>query len=522
MSNIPELGAGKTRRSLRNAIVGLIFFFAMMALQFVSRKVFIDYLGADILGMNSMTVSMLEFLNIAELGIGAAVGISIYRPLAVGNQTAILEILAIHRNLYRKVALIITFSAIILSLFFPLIYAKSGLPLWYAYSTFGVMLFSALAGYVWNYRQVLLSASQQEYKVQIAYRLPKCVQVLLQIICIVKFPQYGYQLWLILEVAGTMVATLLLNRMVSHTFPGWAVSAEDTRTLRRRYPEVVGQVKRLMFHKIGGFLVRQMSPLVVYAYLSLEVVAVYGNYILIVTGVNRLIEALFRGQEAFIGHISHTADLSSQHGLFREYFAVRFYLATVCSYIFIECAAPFIKVWVGEAYLLSETATTLIGLILFFNILRGAVETFLLAKGQTGDIWAPIAEGGIALAASLLLGYWYGLDGVLGGVVISQVLFVGIWKPIYLLHKGLDGSIFRFYMTFIKQMIVLIFALSVEAAWKIFENRPLDEIDNFSNICQGCVIFIVVFTCALLLADSGFRRFPSRILNTFRLKKENK
>ena len=63
----------RTAKSIKNSSVGLIFYFISLALQFFSRKIFLDRLGADVLGLNTTATNLLQFLNLAELGVGAAI-----------------------------------------------------------------------------------------------------------------------------------------------------------------------------------------------------------------------------------------------------------------------------------------------------------------------------------------------------------------------------------------------------------------------------------------------------------------
>ena len=63
----------RTSKSIKNSSVALVFYFINLILQFFSRKIFLDYLGAEVLGLNTTATNLLQFLNLAELGVGAAI-----------------------------------------------------------------------------------------------------------------------------------------------------------------------------------------------------------------------------------------------------------------------------------------------------------------------------------------------------------------------------------------------------------------------------------------------------------------
>ena len=72
----------RTSKSIKNSSVALVFYFINLILQFFSRKIFLDYLGAEVLGLNTTATNLLQFLNLAELGVGAAIACTLYKPLA--------------------------------------------------------------------------------------------------------------------------------------------------------------------------------------------------------------------------------------------------------------------------------------------------------------------------------------------------------------------------------------------------------------------------------------------------------
>ena len=93
-----------TAKSAKNSIVALVFYAVNLVLQFISRRIFIEYLGEDILGLNTTISSILQFLNIAELGIGSAVGYTLYKPLYENDRKTINEIVSLQGWLYKKIA----------------------------------------------------------------------------------------------------------------------------------------------------------------------------------------------------------------------------------------------------------------------------------------------------------------------------------------------------------------------------------------------------------------------------------
>ena len=207
----------RTGRSIINGQVAMLYYIVNMLLGFYSRKIFIDYVGIEVLGLNQTAQNLLGFLNIAELGIGSAVAFTLYKPIANKDITAINEIILVQGWLYRRIAFIIGIGAILLMFFFPLIFEDITLPLWYAYASFGVFLYSSLLTYFVNYRQILFSASQLEYQVTLNYNFVILFKTAVQIFAM-KYLANPYAAWLILQVVGSTLASLQLNRALKKTF----------------------------------------------------------------------------------------------------------------------------------------------------------------------------------------------------------------------------------------------------------------------------------------------------------------
>ena len=503
----------RTYNSIRNALVALGFYFLNLILQFISRKVFIDHLGSDLLGLNTTITSILQFLNITEMGIGTAIACTLYTPLRDGNQRHINEIISLQGWVYKRIACVVLVSGMIVMLLFPWIFGKESLPLWYAYATFGVMLFGSILNYTFTYKQVLLSANQQEYKIQLSYKLSMLAKLSIQILA-VKYLPHGYIWWLGLEFLFAIIASLAVNHHVRCTFPYLTSVDEGFKELNAKHPSIKSKVSQLFFHKIAAFALSQISPIILYGFTTLAMVTKYGNYMLIVMGLQSLMMALFNGLNAGVGDLVAEGNRERIFGVFRELFASRFLLSFSLSLCVLFLSDSFVELWVGREYVLERSSVILISIILFINTLRSVVDSYIQAYGLFKDIWAPIAEAALNIGLSILFGHLWGLNGILLGVVISLLAIVCIWKPYLLFKQGLHRPIGDYVAICAKLLVVggaLIYPLGL-----MVDASHLAQADSYIQfIGNGALMLFATLTTtglAIYITESGMRQFVARCL----------
>ena len=505
----------RTIKSLKNSLVALSFTLTNIILQFFSRKIFLNYLGSEVLGLNTTIVNLLQFLNLAELGIGAATTFSLYKPLKEGNWNSLNEIVSLQGHLYKRIAIFVIVGGVLLMLFFPIIFKKISLPLWYAYASFLVMLFSTLLGYFVNYRQVLLSANQEEYKITYSYKSIMIIKIVVQTIFIYGNKESGYIWWLIWESIFSLIAAISLNRIISKSFPFLKKSTLSYKALKVKHQIVLNKIKKLFFHNIGSFVLSQSSSLIIYAYLSLTIVAYYGNYMLIINGVTIIINALFNSLGAGVGNLVAEGNSVKIKNVFIELFSIRFFIVSTICFMVYTLTPTFIKLWIGGEYLLSNTTLSILTIILYISLFRFTIGAFTAAYGLYEDILAPIIEAGINISLSIILGKYYGLNGILSGVLISQVLVVALWKPYYLFSKKMKGMGKIYVQLYIKHVLQLLII------WQIVKyiidkivDRPIEDYSSFilSGIEYLC-IFSTLLILSLIVTHSGIQQFLKRIYN---------
>jgi len=495
-------------------MVALTIQFLSMIVGFFSRKVFIDCLGTEILGLNTTATSILNCLNVVELGIWSAVSVTLYKPLYDGDRRAVREIVALQGWLYKIVAGLVIIGSLVVICFFGDIFDKTQLPLWYAYATFGVLLYSSILTYFFNYKRNVLYADQQNYKVLICSRLVSLVKLVCQVVAVYKSGENGYVWWLVLEVFFATVGAIVTRIVVYRSYPYlYKDKVEDAGSLRKKHPQVLQKIKLLAFHKFFAFLMNQTGPIIIYAFSSLSMVALYGNYLILTTNLCAVISAMYSGMEASVGNMVAEGNRNLIMKVFEELFSSRFLVTAVTSLCLWILSDPFISVWLGADYVMGKTTLALVIATYFFFMTRSITSTFTDAYGMFSDIWAPGVEAVLNVGLSILGGHFYGLNGILGGALISQLVIGFIWKPVYLFKWGLQEPI-RLYVKYYAKFLG-IFLVSSGIVLGLKRLVTFDPSVSFvSFLGYALIIFILsvsVMGGLAYVTDDATRRFLKRV-----------
>lgn len=89
----------RTKNATRNIIFGVILKAYQIIIPFLMRTAMIYFMGVQYLGLNSLFTSILQVLNLAELGVGSAMIYSMYKPIAEDDNIAICALM----NLYKTI-----------------------------------------------------------------------------------------------------------------------------------------------------------------------------------------------------------------------------------------------------------------------------------------------------------------------------------------------------------------------------------------------------------------------------------
>ena len=442
-----------------NAKVNLFFFVLTLTLTFFSRKIFLDILGADFVGLTGTLTNLLGYLNLAELGIGAAIGFNLYKPLHDGDREKINQLVSLFGYYYRNIGLVVLCGAVLLSLFFPLIFRDSGFSFGVIYTAFYAFLASSLLGYFVNYRMALLSADQRNYVVTGYFQTANILKVVIQMI--VAYYYANYYAWIAIELSFGILYSVILNWKIRQTYPWLRTSVGIGRRQSANYPNILKSTKQIFVHKIKDFILTQSDQIFIFAFVSLQMVAYYGNYIIITSRLTSLFSTVTDSIGASVGNLVAENNRNKMMSVFWELMSLRFFIAGFICFCIFLLIDPFIELWLGAKYLLSRDIVALILVNLFILISRGTVDNFNHAYGHYGDTWAAWVEGAINITITLIGGYYLGIAGILLGKTLSLIPIVLIWKPVYLFRDGFHESCTSYFSRYANLLVVFIIAVVI-------------------------------------------------------------
>lgn len=512
------MAESRVHKSILNAKVNLIFYFITLFLSFFSRKIFLDCLGDDFVGLTGTISNLLDFLNLAELGVGAAIGTVLYKPIFRQDREKINEIISVFGYFYRKIGFIILGGGMVLSAFLPLIFAGTGFELGLIYFAFYAFLTSTLIGYFANYKQMLLGADQRNYIIIALFQTSNLVKTLVQIV--LAYYTRSYYCWVLVELCFGVFYSIVLNWKIRKVYPWLRSEVRNGKALRKRYPEIMTYSKQLFVHKIGSLVQFQIKPLLIYSFVSLQVVAFYGNYALIIDKVALLIKNMLGSTGAGVGNLVAEGNKAHIKRVYWELTSLNYFIAGVLVFSIYYLIEPFIILWVGTEYVLSRPVVIILLANMFIMQTRGTNDQFLYAYSLFYDVWAPAVETVVSISIALTGGSYWGLEGVLLGSVVSMFFIVVLWKPYFLYRRGFQEHLKEYWLEVVKYLFLIVGSWFVVG--KGIRFIPIDPYQSYLSWILYATLLVgaigVLLFALFYIFSRGFRCITARMVNRIKRK----
>ncbi len=447
----------RTRSVIRNMQWGMFQKGISLLFPFITRTIIIKILGGEYLGLNSLFTSVLTILNLAELGVSNAIVSNMYKPIAENDTDTICALMAFYRRAYRIIGSVIFLLGLV---FLPFLrqFIKGDVPADInIYILYFIYLFNtAITYYLFAYKNCLFVAHQRNDIISKIQTFYTCFQHIIQIIIIILFR--NYYIFVIFIPLVTILNNITVAYRVDKEYPQYKYRGElDSKTL----DEIKKKIAGLMLARISATIRSALDSLFISAFIGLQSVTIYDNYIYIVTAVAGIIQLL---ETSLIAGIGDSLVRNSVEKNYKNYNMFTFMLqwlvgwAAICILCLIQ---PFIRLWLGNDYLLNEWMPILCAVYLFacyISMIRSAYTQAL------GIWWSLKYVSLFDIAANALLNLvlinWFGVYGILLATILDIVIVSIPWTS-YFLFRDFFGK--KYYLNYIKDIVKYFFFFFVNA-----------------------------------------------------------
>ena len=444
-------------------------------------------------------------LSLCELGFGAAISQSLYKPLAEQDERNVSAIVAYYEKMCRITALV-TFVLGIAALPFVTKGVETELDINIVVAAYFLFVFHSVVSYILTPKRMLVICDQRMYVVTAYKSIFSMISLVLQTAMLIV--SENYLLYLTVRILVLTVEDLFVNAYADKKYPCLSVKSKVSKDYKR---SIFRNVKALVWHKVGGVLSRSTDSLLLTYFVGLSGMGKYSNYALIIGTVGAFFDVVTGAVSSSVGNLGAFDRGEKSEKVMRNLYFFNFWMLTVGTCVIVCTLNPFISLWLGKDMLFTNVEMLIIVSSFYFSCVRDPVQLFVSAYGLFRESrFIPILRAVFNLVLSFLFVRKMGVAGVFLGTTLSTVA-APLFGEVFVLYKhgfSLSAGVFC------KDMIcyILVSVLCVALNFFVTYSFGADVVGIvMRGVCAFCISNIV-----LLIFYSGndcFAEF-SKLLHT--------
>lgn len=408
----------RTQKTMRNSVIGLAGQLMTILLTIISRKLFLQYIGVELLGLNSTFASILSTLSLAELGFQQVIVFHLYGALAKEDREQINSLVNVYRVVYRCIGCFFIAASLccvpFLQVFLSDIEATDAVRVYF--------LIQALTGactYFLAYKRNILYADQQSYVSALIDTVVNTTAALLSIAAIL-FTR-SYVLYLMISLIKTYLSNVFVHIVCSRRYAYLHSERVDWKLLK----SISSNLKDVVLERLAEYIYCSTDNLIISVFISTIQVGFLSNYTMMLSHIKALIQSLSAPLIPALGNkVALAKSEDQQFDTFRLLEQVYFWLTGLAIVPVYVLADAFVGIYFGEQYILPSILLTLLCLDLYIHINQDSCLSFLTANGLFRKRRNISIGGAITnIVVSLLLMKPFGIAGILAGTAVSQVYY---------------------------------------------------------------------------------------------------
>lgn len=439
-------------------VMGMINMVINIVLPFISRTIIIYALGTEYVGLGGLFASILNVLNLTELGVGAAITFSLYKPIAENDVPTVNSILKLYRTVYRIIGTIIVVISLCLLPFLRTLVAgdvPNGINLYILFIIY--VANTAISYFMFGYKKVLLTANQR-YDVEVnIYSATLFTMYALQIAVLLLFK--NYYAYVLAFPVSTIIGDLITYVVIKKMYPQFKCEGTVNRAELVRLAK---NVSGAFLSKLGSTVYLAVDNIVISAFLGLTVLGIYGNYYYIISSLIAIFAIVHNSLRPTLGNCVATETVKSNWNYFRlidfGYMTVTIVCCSCCMVLFQD----FERLWAGEENMLPLSIVVL--LVVFFY--TGRMSSVLVVYQEAAGIWwhgkfIPLIAAITNLTLNIIGVQIIGLPAILLSSIITSVVVtlpgvIWIMFKHYFKEKGLLKEYMISFITTMVQAVIVV------------------------------------------------------------------
>lgn len=504
----------KTRNASRNITFGILLKVYQIFLPFLMRTIMMYTIGVQYLGLNSLFSSILQVLNLAELGVGSAMVFSMYKPIAEDDENTICALLKLYRLYYRFIGIFILIFGILIIPFLPKLISgniPSDMNLYILYIlNLGA---TVLTYWLFAYRNSVLQAYQRTDVISKITISTETLKYFLQFIVLLIYKNYYFFLIILLisQVINNIIVAIISKRMFPNLVPKGNLDRNMVKSINSK-------IRDLFTSKLGYTIVSSADTIVISAFLGLTVLAKYQNYYYILNSIIGFMSIIYSSITAGIGNSILTKSVEENYGDFKTFTLLVTFISGICCSCFLVLYQPFMVIWMGKEMLLSNLMIVLFCIYFWFYEMVMMISVYKDAGGiWHEDRFRPLISGIINLILNIVLVKYIGLYGIVISTILSQLCISLPWIINNVCKMIFHRNSKAYFLLILKNTSIIIFANLIV----LFANS-LISVEGIIGLLIRGFIAILISSFLLILLLKKDEEYEKAKLLLFRLIKIDK
>ena len=444
--------ATRSMNAKRNIMSGFLNKIVHLIFPFIIRSVTIQVLGAEYLGLGSLFTSILQVLNLAELGFSSAVTYNMYEPIARHDVKMVCALLNLYKKIYRIIGLVVLVLGLGVMPFLKNL-IDGGIPdSANIYILYALFLFNTVSTYfLFAYKGALLNAFQRNDIVSNVHTVISLIQFLVQILVLMTTRNYYW--FIAIQCVASVLNNLLTAYIARSKYPQYVCAGEVSKEQRK---DIRKRVYGLMVYKVCSATRNSFDSIFISSMVGLTAVAIYSNYYTVMVAIIGVMSIFTASITSSVGNSivmeSEEKNYRDMHKFNFMYMWFSGWLTTglLCLY------QPLMQIWMGEENMFSFDIVILF-CIYFYALKMGDIRALYSdAKGLWYENrFRTIAESITNVVLNAVLGYFFGVPGIIIATLISLVIFGFCYSAqILFKHYFVHEKVSKFFLQHVTYALV--------------------------------------------------------------------